>query len=184
MADEPTRTKSSSSAPLLAALAAILATVTLPGVVAGVLIAVIGVEYRRVRTSRWLALSAITLVLAVIAAGLNVTAWAGWGLSFAANTWAGGLLPAGGTGAMAWAGSHTSMTWAQIIATQLGFGLPTGFAIGAGYSIFRARARRLEGVVEGAAYSNMRPVGWMDSAREKRERARIAAGDYLQEGID
>lgn len=184
MADETKPSKPSATSPLLAVLAAVVAIAAVPGTVFGVCCAVIGVEYRRVRTSRWMAWSAITLVLAVIAAGVDTGTWSAWSTSFAARTWATGLVAGADTGILGWAAAHTDAPWSTVIATQLGFGIPIGFAIGAIYSVFRSRSRRLEGVVEGEAYSNLRPVGWLDRIHEQKVRARIADGSYLQEGLD
>lgn len=185
VADDTTASsRSSGGSMLLAALVIAAAVASIPGTMFGVLCAVIGVEYRRVRTSRWLLWAAITLVVAVIAAGVDTGQWMAWSTSFAATTWASGLVAGFDTGIFGWAAANTDLSPVAVIATQLGFGLPTGFAVGAVFSAFRSRARRLEGVVEGDSYSNMRPVGWLDELNEKRVRARISDGAYLQEGRD
>lgn len=181
--DTPTRSNGARSA-LVTGVLLFVAMAALPGTMLAAAGAVIGVEYRRVRTSRWFLWAAITLGLGVIAAGLSTSTWMAWSTSFAATTWAGGLLDGFDAGVLGWAAAHTTLPRAQVIGTQLAFGVPTGLALGAVYSAVRSRARRLEGAVEGDAYSNMRPVGWLDRRRERSVRHQIAAGDYLQEGAN
>lgn len=178
------RSSSSSSGPLLAAaIAALAVIVAVPGVAVTVVAGVLAVEYRRVRTGRWMAAALAALVLAVAIAGLSIAQWAAWSTSFAAGTWASGLLPDPGlaTGIMHWAATHTDTTWLVIIATQAAFGIPVGLFLVGGYSVFRVRSRRLLNVVEGPEYSNIRPVGFLDRRHEQRVRENMAAGHYLQE---
>lgn len=184
MADDTNARPNQGRSALLTGITLILATAALPGTMLAAAGAVIGIEYRRVRTSRWLAWSGAALVVGVIAAGVNTGLWLAWSTSFAATTWASGLLASFDTGTLGWAAANTDLPMLQVIGTQLAFGIPTGLAIGAIYSAFRSRARRLEGAVEGDAYSNMRPVGWLDRRHELKVREQIEDGAYLQEELD
>ncbi|MFI8695960.1 hypothetical protein [Dietzia maris] len=182
--DDENKPASSSNGPLLAtAIAALAVIVAVPGVAITVVAGILAVEYRRVRTSRWMLAALVTLVIAVAVAGLNLARWTAWSTSFVAGTWGSGLLPdpGGATGILHWAATHTDATLLSIIATQAAFGVPVGlFCVGA-YSVFRVRSRRLLNVVEGPEYSNIRPVGVLDRRHEQRVRDRIASGHYLQE---
>lgn len=181
MADENTSRPNRGRSALLTGVLLVLAVAAVPGTMLAAAGAVIGIEYRRVRTSRWAAWAAIAVVIGVIAAGVDTGLWLAWSTSFAATTWASGMLSSFDTGILGWAAANTDMELPKVIGTQLAFGIPTGLGIGAIYSAFRSRARRLEGAVEGHAYSNMRPVGWLDRRHERKVREQIADGSYLQE---
>lgn len=184
MADDNTSRPNRGNSALLTGVILLLAVAAVPGTMLAAAGAVVGVEYRRVRTSRWFLWATITLVVGVIAAGGDTGLWLAWSTSFAATTWASGLLPSFDSGVLGWAADNTTMDLPKMIGTQLAFGIPTGLGIGAIFSAFRSRARRLEGAVEGEAYSNLRPVGWLDRRHERKVREQIADGAYMQEGRD
>lgn len=183
MADDNTPRPNRGRSALLTGAILVLAFATVPGTMLAAAGAVVGIEYRRVRTSRWFFWAVISLVIGVIAAGVDTGLWLAWSTSFAATTWASGLLASFDSGALGWAAANTDMPMTQVIGTQLAFGIPTGLAIGAVFSAFRSRSRRLEGAVEGEAYSNLRPVGWLDRRNERKVRENIASGAYMQEGL-
>lgn len=181
--DEKKQPSSSAGPQLAAALASLAVIVAVPGVAITVAAGILAVEYRRVRTSRWMLAALGTLVVAVAIAGLSVNQWTAWSTSFVAGTWGSGLMPDPGsaTGILHWAATHTDANWLAIIATQAAFGVPVGlFCVGI-YSVVRVRSRRLLNVVEGPEYSNIRPVGFLDRRHEERVRERMASGYYLQE---
>lgn len=179
----PNTTPNSAGAFLVVTAIIVLVIATVPGVACAAIVGVLGVEYRRVRTSRLMLAALIALVIAVIAAGFSTGQWAAWSTSFTAATWGSGLMPDPGnvSGILHWAATHTDASWPMIIATQVGFGTPVGLFLAGGYSAYRARSRRLLNSVEGDDFSSLRPVGFLDRAREARVRNRIESGYYLQE---
>lgn len=169
-----------SQAKTAAALIGLLLIILFPGysiaVVTGVLIA----EKRRVRISWYLLWALVSLVLGMLLSGSAAT-WLGWNLAGVGHLTP-RLLPHDVNDVaspLTVAATFANRTLASALIAQLISGLPAALLTCAVIVRYRAFARSELGRIEGQRFSNIRPVGILDRARIRRERARIAAGHYL-----
>lgn len=179
MSDDDTPTRSTNTlAPLIAAVAL---CALLPGVAATTIAGIIATEYRKVRTSRWIAAAAATAIAAGIIAAICGTSPLWWLTTGAARTWAGFLLPANPPpdSILGYAAAARTAGWGTVIATQIITGTPIGLALTAAYSAWRSYARKLQNQIEGPEYSSQRPFGILDKLNRDRHRRLIADGHYL-----
>lgn len=161
---------------LFGALIFAAAVVAFPGFMCVAIAGGLASELRKVRASRFALWAVVTGIIALIIAGSPAVLLAG-GASMLAF-----LAPAGtftGTGGVSgWLAAHEAVSLSSLLWPQIVFGIPAGLAAAALFTLIRYRARRLDGESEGKL-SMVRPVGWQDQLRRRRNIAAIARGDYL-----
>lgn len=172
--------KNKSVSPVVATLISLAIIVSLTPITALVfIICIIIGERRKVRLSRWLVATVSTAVFSVACAGFSFSRWGGWFLSAPSALWGGWvpddltvpLLPAL---AEKYADTSVGMLWLQHILVAV----PSGLLLMSLWWWWRSYALRILGENEGAKYSNMRPVGWMDRRRAQRNEIAVRSGEW------
>lgn len=142
-------------------------------------------ERRRVRLSRWSAAAAASLLISFLAAGINPARWGTWFLAAPAALWGGWVpseidAPLLGTLRHLYDDVSTLGLWGRHILTVV----PLALAAMSIWWWWRSYALRLRGENEGAAYSNQRPVGWLDRRRFDRNEMKVRTGEWSQNNPD
>lgn len=160
-----------------AALGVLLLTAGAPLLIAVVIVGVLIAERRLVRQRWWWAWTVAAFAAALLAAG-GLWPWltggwraiAAWGarLGIPADWLRTIHLPA------EWL--RTPWSWPQIIWHEVLVAAPIGILIVALFNLSRLDSRRQMGRIDSDEYSNLRPVGWIDRRRCRKNLAAAAAG--------
>lgn len=166
--------------PVVAIIIGLAIVVSLTPIILPVfIVCIIAGERRKIRLSRWLTAAGTTAVLSIVCAGFSFSRWGGWFLSAPAALWGGWipddlavpLLPAL---AEKYADTSVGMLWLQHVLVAV----PSGLLLISLWWWWRSYALRILGENEGAKYSNMRPVGWMDRRRAQRNEMAVRSGEW------
>lgn len=178
---EPEKKQSSGGGTLLTVIVVLMAMVSAPLIVIFFAIFAIAGERRRVRLSRWAIAAGATFAVSLVAAGLSLSRWLSWWASAPAALW-GGWVPVEWTVPilndlrLTNMTSHTLGLWAQHAAVSV----PVSLALMTVWWWWRSYALRVRGENEGSAYSNMRPVGWMDRLRARLNEQAVRSGKWSE----
>lgn len=140
-------------------------------------LAVVG-EKRRIRLSRWSVATAVATIIGILGAGLSPSRWLSW--------WATGAALVLGDTASIFANlpglnqidDATFYSTGGLFIRHTLFAVPLALLTMTLWWWARSWSLRLRGENEGAEYSNIRPVGWMDRMRAKRNEEAVSSSDW------
>lgn len=132
-------------------------------------------ERRRVRLSRWSASVGVAFVVSFVAAGFSPSRWGSWFLAAPAALWGGWLPPGVGQPLHQ---LREDVSTAGLWGRHILIVVPLALAAMSIWWWWRSYALSLRGENEGAAYSNQRPVGWLDRRRAERNEVRVRTGEW------
>lgn len=146
--------------------------------------AVIG-EQRLIRRSRWNAATGIAFVVSIAIAGFKLGRWFSWFLAAPALTWGSLVNRDNPLGFLAnLARIADSLPTSYLLMQHIVVSVPLALLIMSSWWWYRSYALKMRAENEGEAYSDQRPVGWMDTMRTQRNTAALEDGSWAEKHED
>lgn len=160
-------------------LAAIIALATIPAVVIILPILILIGEKRRVRQSRWALTATITTILLFLLTGAQPQVMANWLLAGIPALWGSHIDPTTTNTILATLRTQWEVVGTPTLTTHhLVASLPVAVCCMCMWWWMRSYQLQLRGENEGAEYSNIRPVGYLDKARAQNNRKEVETGQW------
>lgn len=182
---EESKTSNTGSKIVGGLLGGIILLTTIPAaLILFAIFAVIG-EQRLIRRSRWNAATGIAFVISLAIAGFSLGRWFSWFLAAPALTW-GSLVdtdnPIGFLAELA--RLSNSLPTSYLLLQHIVVSIPLALLIMSAWWWYRSYALKMRAENEGEAYSDQRPVGWMDTIRAQRNTTALEDGSWAEKHDD